>query len=387
MRILVIWLQGRLDHRIPAYTFWRPHWKGALEEAGHTCLEVPDVDWAKGLAEMSSDELGRWRTGAWERTVGYVRELHNQRSAIDLCLCYLAPRQVEGAAVRELRRLGIPCANFFCDNLRDFRRAPEAFRDFDLNWGPEPEAELMYRAAGMPYVFAPYPIWIPPPQRTAEHPETHGVTFIGSRDVQRAALLAGAIKLGTRMEIRGAGWTPEQHPDTPSTTSPATKARRQLALVQKEGASALLWKLTYLAHRPPSDDVFLPHVKPRPDAAQYVEVTQRAKIVLGINRYPSYRHAFWNPPTFIRLRDLEATAMGACYLTEYSPGLERWFELGLDIEVYRSPQELVARIDDLEKNPLKRKDMRRRAQQRVFQDLTMAKTLERLVKSLRLSIT
>lgn len=377
MRILVIWLQGPRDHAIAPYGFWRGHWKGALEEAGHECLEVPGVNWAKGLGGLAQDALSAWRTDAWERTVEYLRGA----GRVDLCLSYLFPRQIERAAIRRIRETGVPCVNFFCDNLREYRAVPDAFRDFDLHFGPEPQAASMYGAAGLKFAFAPYPVWLPPGQRTAQHAERHGVTFIGSRDVQRAHLLARALGLGLPVEIRGAGWTGEPAAARAG-AGPAHGARerlrRQAQLVHEQGPLALLWKLTYLLRDSPGADVFARHVQPAPDAAAYVSILQQSTVALGVNRVPSYRRPFWSPLTAIRLRDLEAPAMGACYLTEYSAGLEHWFELGRDIEVYRDAQEMVDKARALGADAQRRGSMRQRAQKRVFGELAFGRSVERL---------
>lgn len=68
----------------------------------------------------------------------------------------------------------------------------------------------MYQTANLDYVYAPMPVWIPPKMRTFQHPENYGVSFIGSRDVQRERLLVEAIEKGVALEIRGASWFKEE---------------------------------------------------------------------------------------------------------------------------------------------------------------------------------
>ena len=380
MRIFVIWLQAQKKHNVPGYDFWESYWKNGLTEAGHEWLEAPDVDWVEGLT-YQDENLQKWRDDAWSKTLDVIRAEH-AKQPIDICLSYLFPSQIITGAVREIQDLGIPCVNFFCDNFREYRNVPPEFYCFNLHWGPELEAFVRYKSVGLKYIFAPYPIWIPQDQRTCIHAENYGVSFIGSRDIHRTNLLAEAIRLGASPEIRGSGWEIQDKNITESVQvngtqkiNPLQKAINQLDLISKEGIESLMWKLTYAIQPKISDQKFSPYTRNRPDAKGYVTITQQSKVVLGINRYPSIRSPFWKPPTFIRLRDLEAPAMGACYLTEYSSGLEQWFELGKDIETYRTAEEMVEKIKELDKNPQKRQRMRYAAQQRVFSELMLDKTL------------
>jgi len=148
-------------HAIPAYQFWRGYFLHGLQEAGHQVVEVPDVDWAEGLTYPRGDALDRWRARTWEAVDAFVRREHPQRP-IDLFLGHLYPKQVEASAIHELQRLGIPCVNYFCDNVREFAEVPAVYRPFALHWVPELEALPMYRRAGLAHIHAPMPCWVPP---------------------------------------------------------------------------------------------------------------------------------------------------------------------------------------------------------------------------------
>ena len=112
---------------------------------------------------------------------------------IHLFVGYFYPEQVEEAAIRELQRMGIPCVNFFCDNVREFLKPPAEYSAFALHWVPEFEALPMYRAAGLPHVHAAMPCWISDELRNASRIETEPATFIGSPDVLRRNLLGQAL--------------------------------------------------------------------------------------------------------------------------------------------------------------------------------------------------
>jgi hypothetical protein len=180
MRIILSCLQSLRRHDIPAYDFWRTYFVEGCREASIDVLEVPGVDWAEGLTlAEGSEEFDLWRSCTWEQTLAFAKD-EQERGGVDFFLGYLYPEQVDVPAVHELRRAGIPCVNFFCDNVREFRKVPAAYAPFDLHWVPEYEALPMYRRAGLPHIHAPMPCWIPEKLRTM--PEQAACSFIFVKD-------------------------------------------------------------------------------------------------------------------------------------------------------------------------------------------------------------
>ncbi len=156
MRILLSCLQDLRLHPIPAYRFWAPISGRGSKEAGSSFVEVPDVDWAEGCA-VRGEALDSWRERTWTKTLAFAKRELAQGQPIDLFLSYLYPQQIETGAIAELQKIGIPCINFFCDNVREFSSVPAKFRCFTLNWVPEFEALSMYDSARVPCLHAPMP--------------------------------------------------------------------------------------------------------------------------------------------------------------------------------------------------------------------------------------
>src|SRR5579872_421006 len=183
MKIFLSFLQGKPGHPIPAYGFWEYYIKQGLREAGHQWQECADVDWAYGLVNQGKQSFSAWKTTAWEKTVDYCK-----KNPVDLFLSYLYPHQVDTAAIRAIRQMGIPCVNFFCDNIRTFRRIPDEYAVFDLNWVPEHQALDLYNRRNIPCIHLPMPMWVAPEHRVAREERLPQITFIGSRDIQRLLL-------------------------------------------------------------------------------------------------------------------------------------------------------------------------------------------------------
>jgi len=382
LRIFLCCQQAARRHAVPAYGFWAQYFRGALAEAGHVCLEAPECDWAEGLLPLDAGARAAWQERTWQDAVEFLRREH-ARQRVDLFLAYLFPAQVLPAAVAGIRALGIPCVNFFCDNVREFREVPAVYRAFDLHWVPEYKAGALYQKAGLPWLRAPMACWVPPAWRTPVTAESLPPTFIGTRDEQRAALFAAAFGSGLKAELRGAGWesaATAHAPPPPSTRNPAERARRQLDFARQHGWPAFLRKgWSAVRPRPPLHFDFAPHVRPAPVGDDYWTVLRECAVCLGVNRYPSLRFPFDRPDSYSRLRDLEAPMAGACYLTEWTEGLDQLYELGAEIETYRTAGELAEKTAVLAGDPVRRRQLRLAGQQRALRDHTIGRTIEHIV--------
>jgi hypothetical protein len=354
-----------------------------LLEAGHEVLEIANVDWVEGLTYAPGRALDDWRTRTWEVVETFVRQEIAHRP-IHLFVGYLYPDQVERSAIRELQRIGIPCVNFFCDNVREFVKPPAEYAPFALHWVPEFEALPMYREAGLPYVHAPMPCWISPGLRNESRLETEPATFIGSPDVLRRNLLGQALRGGADFVIRGNGWLADAATQSKQVRTVATLMRNQIDLVKRHGLDGLLTKIESRVRplRPPSIEES--RIAAPLSDAEYFRVTREAMVTIGVNRVPTANRSPHRPLVYSRLRDIEAPMLGACYLTEWTEGLEHMYELGKEIETYRTPEELTSKLSELHSDPPRRGDMRERAQRRALADHTVGRSIERIREHLGL---
>lgn len=384
LRIFLCCQQSLVRHAVPAYAFWAEYFRGAFMEAGHKCIEAPECDWAAGLlpdAQRPTD----WAERTWNTAVNFIRREH-ARQPIDIFLAYLFPNQVKADAVAEIRALGIPTVNFFCDNVREFRRVPTSFRGFDLHWVPEYKALPLYREANLPFLHAPMACWIDSRWRTPVEQETLPPTFVGTRDTVRERLFAEAINSGLQVDLRGTGWLQPATASAPVPSrarNPLQLAARQIDFVRQYGLGA--WSRKFApasAHDTGNEFDFTPWTKPAPVGDDYWNTLRNCTVSIGVNRYPSLRHPSNHPDTYSRLRDIEAPMAGACYLTEWTEGLNTLYDLGTEIETYRSPVELAEKTRELSRDQTKRNRLRHAGQRRALAEHTIARTIERIVEKL-----
>jgi len=382
MRILLSAQQSLKTHAIPPYKHWREYLVKGLLEEGHEILEVPNVDWAEGLTYHDRAGIEEWLERTWSATKTFVFAEH-EKTPIDLFLSYFYPQQVDTAAIEQFQKKGIPCVNFFCDNVRDFTKLPSQFKPFALHWVPEFEALPLYKRAALPYINAPMPCWIPPDVRTVPSVESEPPTFIGSSDILRQDLLGKAILEGADFLVRGAGWAQ----DETISAAPAQKSEKkslstlinnQVSFVKLHGVRGLLQKVD-LRFRPIHPPPIAPSKVGGPVSnSDYVRVTREASVILGVNRVPLAYRSLRRPLVYSRLRDLEVPMMGGCYLTEWTQGLEQMYELGAEIETYRTTEELKDKLDKLQRDASLRATMRQKGQRRALTDHTVGHSVSRI---------
>jgi hypothetical protein len=385
LRIFLCCQQSARRHAVPAYGFWAEYFRGACSEAGYECLEATACDWAEGLLPLDRHAAAGWRERTWQTAVDFIRREHD-RAPIDFFLGYLFPRQVLPGALGEIRSLGIPCVNFFCDNVREFHRVPDEFRGFDLHWVPEHKAIELYKSARLPFLQAPMACWVPPNQRAPVEHESLPITFVGTRDIQRERLFAAAIRSGLAINLHGTGWesgTTAPSPPPRRARHPVELARRQFHFARQHGWPALVRKHAG-GLLPPSgvDFDFTPYARPAPIGSAYWTALRESTVCLGVNRYPSWRFPIGRPDTYSRLRDIEAPMAGACYLTEWTAGLQALFELGSEIETYHDASELVDKCRILAIDTTRRRQMRIAAQRHALAEHSIHQTLQRIAARL-----
>ena len=389
MRILVSCQQSEIRHPLPAYDFWREYFVRGLEEAGHETIEIPGVDWAEGLTYSAGSELETWRELTWQKTVNFIRDESAHRP-IDLFLSYLFPNQVDVSAIKEIQRRGIPCVNFFCDAVREFREVPSEFAPFALHWLPDAEAELIYRNAGLPYFQSAYPCWVSAEFRNVPQVETEPPTFIGRTDVLRREMFGRAIEVGADIVLRGPGWLTEAawlESSGHSQRSITRKIANQLALIRTHGIASLVVKLENRLWPIRIPAIPESNVRSSVNNTEYVRITREAMVTVGINRVPTWKTPNRRPLYFTRLRDIEAPMLGACYLTEWTESVSKLYEVGVEVEVYRTPEELSEKIKELKQDPLRRRNMRERAQRRALNDHCMARSVKSIIQRLGLCLS
>jgi len=159
----------------------------------------------------------------------------------------------------------------------------------------------------------------------------------------------------------------------------------QVALVKQHGLGALGAKAINVALPLRCPGIPLEHVAPAVFGEEYFRVTREAQVTVGVNRVPVARRPLRMPLTYSRLRDIEAPMLGACYLTEFSEGLTQLYDLGSEVECYQSVEELVAKLEQFQREPERRRKLRAAGQRKALDKLSVKSTLAQIATKLGLS--
>lgn len=158
--------------------------------------------------------------------------------------------------------------------------------------------------------------------------------------------------------------------------------RNQAEILQHQGAGALITKLDNKLHWQDAPPIPQGRVRGAVSAGECIRITREATVTVGVSRVSTPLQPDRRPLRYSRLRDIEAPMLGACYLTEWTEGVERLYELGAEIETYRTPEEMVAKLAELSGDSRRRNAMRERAQRRALSDYSVPRTLKRISEML-----
>lgn len=86
----------------------------------------------------------------------------------------------------------------------------------------------------------------------------------------------------------------------------------------------------------------------------------------------------------IHARTFEITGLGGFLLSEYVEGLEEYFEIGEEIEVFRSNDELADKIKFYLKNESMRQDIAKKGYERVKKEHTYKHRLKKILEQIRI---
>lgn len=382
MKIFLSFLQDKTEfpHPIASYRFWSYYVKNGITEAGMSWVEATEVDWAAGLVPYENTiELEAWKEISWTKTLEFIKKNQHQ---IDIFLSYLYPKQIDVNAINEIKKLGIPCVNFYCDHVREYATVPSEFKAFDLIWVPEFEALDMYNHAKQKSINLPMPIWIEPKQRFLPKEMNSSITFIGTKDSLRARLLTEVIAKKLPVQISGNGWIKENNYPDLSNIVLGNKFVNQMNFIKKYG-----FKGFFIKHLQKFDEKLIESISENylSDALtfdEYIRKTKESAITLGINRVTTYKALNRWPICYSRLRDLEAPMLGGCYLTEHTKGLEKLYDVGSEIETYKTVDELIYKSGLLLEDKNKRIDLRKRGQAKALNNHSLPSSLVKIKAAL-----
>jgi spore maturation protein CgeB len=381
---------------------WSSNFYPALRQLGHELVEsqtdlAPASRFMTVAQHFTEDEL-RVRQTLTESILSEVRAAHRQHR-VDLFLSYFYNSHFDPAGFEELRKLGIPSVNFYCNSIYQFELVRDVARAADYAWHAERDARRSYLDAGA------NPVWV----QMAADPEVYrpepapqrkrAACFVGQRYADRDRWVAALVRSQVPVELYGPGWgaptasranaVPESRYLGRDLKTPGAlgsyvhEIRRNL---ESEGAfSGLARTGRQIRHRWVTrrlTKILAPHARGAVSVESIRNLFSSHEAVLNFsNVWADGRPGSALVP-HVRLRDFEAPMCRAAYITAYTDELAEFYVPGKEVETYSTAEELVDKTRFLLANPSTAERLREAGYQRALKDHTWVNRFKQLFSAI-----
>ncbi|HWY51299.1 MAG TPA: glycosyltransferase [Chthoniobacterales bacterium] len=384
---------------------WSGNFYPALRQLGHEIIEskvdlLPTSRFMHIPSKFTDQELAV-RAEITQRIIDEVRAAHEQEP-IDLFLSYFYNSHFDSAGFEELRVLAIPSVNFYCNSIYQFENVAGIAAKADYSWHPEKDARELYLRVGA------HPVWV---QMGADSnvyrplpdvPREASACFVGQRYADRDRWLAALDRAKVPFDIYGSGWNDasvigdaevarrdafylgREHYRPGSFASYAHVVRENVARNGQIGGllrTAKQWNYRRETRRL-APYVFA-HAKGR---AESVAATLAAyDVCLNLSNVWSDGRPGSKLIPHVRLRDFEAPMCRSCYLTGHTAEIAEFYEIGKEIDAYRSQDELVEKTRFYLAHPDAAEELREAGYRRAVRDHTWKHRFKELFRKIGLS--
>lgn len=364
---------------------WHRNFYETFQEMGHSVVSF-DFDYSDYNCNLDLENpeqkayIEAHRPALEEKLLEQVKAAHARRP-IDLFFSYFYSAHCRPQVIEEIKSLGIPTVNFYCNASYQFHLVRDIAPAYDWSLVTEAFRIEDYRKAGAnPYYFqeAANPNFYRP------HPGPYrfDVAFVGQMYGDRPLFIHHLHSNDIDVRVWGPNWR-ESFPS-------------QLELWQGRVKRLMKGQLPHRLRRRKREISNEISNGNGPAALQYPQLPQR---ILGpslsdeemVRRYSESKISLGfakcgmtfkdeEPIRQVRLRDFEATMSGAFYLMEYVPEIEEFFEVGKEVVCFEGADDLVDKARYYLKHDGERERIREACRRRALSDHTWARRFEDLFR-------
>lgn len=271
-----------------------------------------------------------------EQLLRQVKAAH-RRKPLDLFFSYFYSAYVDPDVIRDIGRMGIPTANWYCNASYQFDLVSEIAPAYDFCLVPEKFRLDDYRRVGANPVYCQEAA-NPNVYRPFDVAQEFDVTFVGQRYGNRPLHLRRLVEAGVDVRAWGPRWDEQ-----------AWRARSasEIALAKRAG--------------------------PALGDEELVAMYSRSRVSLGFSAVAQVQKDGSTPIKQVRLRDFEAPMSGAFYLVERFDELAEFFEPDKEIVFFEDEEDLVDKArcylrHDAARNRIREAGMRRAREEHTWQN-------------------
>lgn len=382
-------------------SLWSGNFYPALRQLRHEIVESQvDLLPASRFMQISGDftpQEQEVRARITQQIIDEVRQTHSQQP-LDLFLSYFYNAHFEPAGFAAIHQLGIPTVNFYCNNIHQFELVSEVAVKVNFAWHAEKAARELYLQVGA------NPVWVqmgadpevyhPVPQLTRQLK----ACFVGQRYADRDRYLAKLIASQVPVDIYGSGWGGRDfsHGSIDDSTYLGRRTSKPGGLmsyaqviwqnIKRQGVLAGTRRtLRQLHHRHQSQQMVPLLASSAYGFAKDISHTfARYEVVLNFSNVWADGRPGSKLISHVRLRDFEAPMCWTCYLTGYTDEIAEFYELGKEVDTYRTPEELADKTKFYLAHPAEVERVREAGYQRALRDHTWKERFKQLFQQIGL---
>ena len=382
MRIFIA-VRHALDQKQFYGGLWSANFYPALRAMGHELVEsqtdlAPLSRFMDVPGAFTAQELEA-RARITEQILAEVKHARSQ-GPVDLFLSYFYNAHFDPAAFDRLRALGIPTINFYCNSIHQFANVADIAARVDISWHAERDARDSYLGVGA------RPVWVqmaadPDVYRPIGGAKEPNACFVGQNYADRGQWMAALIEAGIPVEIYGPGWGgPEARPTGSAQQETEYLGRAQVvaggasgyAKVIREtmardgvikGGKRIVDRFALRRLQRQHTALFAPHAHGPIPFQQLLEVFDRSAVCLNFSNVWASEPGSQLIP-HVRLRDFEAPMCRTCYLTGHTEEITEFYNVGEEIDTYRTTDELISKTRFYLDNPAAAERLRDRGYRR-----------------------
>lgn len=357
----------------------------------HYCDELQVFTYPGGMGQLGSKPWRDKRNELNRQLLGLARSL-KATGKLDLIFCVVYDDFLLVETARQLRDLRVPMVNYHVDMAFQWYRVIRTAPYFDLLAVAQltnvehlrsynPYIEWMPMAANPGFYFRR----IAPSAR-----REYGVSFTGSFNPFRRALLAECVTKGIKPVVFGRGWKSESSSPYEFTWD-GYKVLHDLryygiARWKAEGVESLIGPLRRkYARQFPFEELQGADLRGPSDDASLPEIFNQSQVNLG------FSDTGWHSEVSVRrsrnlqcrLRDFEVPMSGGFYLVQEAPDHAQYYKIGEEVVTWSEPNDLVEKALFYSRNERASDRIREAGQKRVMKEHTWQHRFDHLFSRLR----
>lgn len=387
---------------------WSNNFHPALKELGHEVIEsqvdLLPASHFMGIADNFTQQELAVRDRITEEIITELKQVHQQQP-IDLFLSYFYNSHFNPDGFEEIHKLGIPTINYYCNSIYQFDLVSDISSKVNFAWHAEKEARDSYLKVGA------NPVWVQMGADPKVYHPSNGknkeskACFVGQRYADRDRWMASLIEEQIPVDIYGPGWGKGNSPAKRKSSEqnrPEYLGREQIKPKSSQSylnvvcqnirnsnlVSGLIRTGRQIQYRQVTKNLsplFVNFAKGAIPFQEICGVFSSYEVVLNFSNVWADGRSGSELIPHVRLRDFEAPMCRSCYLTGYTDEIAQFYEIGKEIDTYRTKEELVDKTKYYLNHPEAAEKLREAGYQRALRDHTWKARFQQLFREVELA--